>query len=111
MDAKEKLLAEKAAIEAKLKEIEETEKQVALVDGAKRVIALISAMKEIVAEIHAYSPDVFSERWEVLQNAKAWPRYATLRKLAGLSETEQSNAVKAGRDMVKDIQTYLEQDR
>lgn len=92
-----------AKLEAELRKQEAAEAKAAQAGSAKRAIALLSMAKESIRQIEDMFPGTFTgEKWEAI-TPQAWPRDTKFRRAADLSETEASDARKAGLKAVSDL--------
>lgn len=92
-----------AQLEKDLRAAEQAEERAAQAGNAKRAISLLSAMKTAKSELERLFPGTFDNAaWQAI-TPQAWPRTNRFKNLAGLSETEVSNAGEAGRKAVQGL--------
>lgn len=95
--------AQIAELEKQKADLEAAEQKKEMRVSALRATALLSAMRACMKEIESLFPESFSgEKWQSLP-AQAWPRDASFKRAADLSETEVHNARDAGRAAVEKI--------
>lgn len=88
------------ALQKQRAELEVVEKKAAMADSAKRATALLAAMRACMKEIETLFPGSFNgDKWESI-TPQAWPRDASFKRAADLSETEVHDARERGKKAV-----------
>lgn len=101
--SEDQIRAQMASLQKELENREAAAAKAAVAGNAKRAVALLTAMKAAHKELEALFPGTFEgEKWAAIA-PQAWPRDASYKRAADLSETEVSAAREVGRKAIEGI--------
>lgn len=99
----DQIRAQMASLQRELENREAAAAKAAAAGNAKRAVALLTAMKSAHKELEQLFPGTFEgEKWAAIA-PQAWPRDASYKRAADLSETEVSAAREVGRKAIEGI--------